>query len=585
MQNCLRMLALAAALMLGATAGCSRPAQGGSDGHDHSGGAAHGHDQGSGEDLEPISITLFTSKVLLFMEYPHLVQGEQADFLAHFSVLSTGEPVRSGSLTFEVTPPSGSTVNLPLDAPRRDGLFVPEWVFKTPGEHRLRLLLNSPQVEDILDVGSVIVHASAHDAEHAADAIAGDEPPDVVPFLLEQQWKIELLLATSSRQTLTHRIKAPARIVPKHGTSAVVSSSVAGRLSPPTDAHFPLVGQRVEAGEVLAFIEPPLPATDAIQLMANQSWMQSLELEIAFRKLDLNMKTAEIERAIRTASARLDFAKRANDRADELRKKGVGTDQQFDKAEQDFRLARAEIDAAMASKRANDEVRTHLGELRAGTDTAIGTSEGRAARQRLPIKAPISGMVVMSASVEGEQVEEHAPVFRIVNAERVWVRANVSEFDLGLLSASPGATLSLPAFPGWQTDILGEAGGRFVHMGTVVDEVSRVVPITYELPNPDGRFRVGMLAEVQVATQTADEVVAIPEEAVVMDNGRPIAFVMLEGETFQRREITLGIRDNGFVEVVSGVEMGERVATKGSYALKLASQSQSPSSFGAGHVH
>ena len=122
-----------------------------------------------------------------------------------------------------------------------------------------------------------------------------------------------------------------------------------------------------------------------------------------------------------------------------------------------------------------------------------------------------------------------------------------------------------------------------MHLGTVVDESSRVVPITYELPNPDGRFRVGMLAEVHVATQRAEEVVAITEQAVVMDNGRPVAFVMLEGETFQRRELKLGIRDNGFVEIKSGVEVGERVATKGAYALKLASQS--PSSFGAGHVH
>ncbi|MEE9293684.1 MAG: efflux RND transporter periplasmic adaptor subunit [Phycisphaerae bacterium] len=575
MQDRLRMLALAATLILGATAGCDRPSQGKPD--------AHGHDQGDEKGLEPISVTFFTSKVLLFMEYPHLVQGEQAEFLAHFSVLSTGEPVRSGSLVFEVTPPNGSPVNLTLEEPRRDGLFVPEWVFKTPGEHRLRLLLSSPQVQDAVDVGSVIVHATAHDAEHAAEATAGDEPPDLVPFLLEQQWKIELLLATASRHTLTHRITAPARIVPKQGTSAVASPPIAGRLSPPNDAHFPHVGQRVEAGEVLAFVEPPLPATDAAQLIANRAWIQALELEIAFRKLDLNMKTAEIEKAVRAATAKLDFAKRTRGRADDLRQKGVGTDQQFDKAEQDLRLAQAEHDAAMASKRANDEVRTQLGELRAGTGIDFGMTEGHAARPRMPIKAPISGVVVKSASVEGEQVEAHAPVFRIVNAHRIWVRANVSEFDLGSLTASPGATLSLSAFPGWQTDILSEAGGRFVHLGTVVDESSRVVPITYELPNPDGRFRIGMLAEVQVATKTAEEVVAIPEEAVVMDNGRPIAFVMLEGETFQRRELELGIRDNGFVEIKSGVEVGERVATKGSYALKLASQS--PSSFGAGHVH
>ncbi len=84
MQNNLRILALAAALTLGATAGCDRPAQGEPD--------EHGHVHGGDEGLEPISVTLFTSKVLLFMEYPHLVQGEQAEFLAHFSVLATGSP-------------------------------------------------------------------------------------------------------------------------------------------------------------------------------------------------------------------------------------------------------------------------------------------------------------------------------------------------------------------------------------------------------------------------------------------------------------------------------------------------------------
>jgi multidrug efflux pump subunit AcrA (membrane-fusion protein) len=58
---------------------------------------------------------------------------------------------------------------------------------------------------------------------------------------------------------------------------------------------------------------------------------------------------------------------------------------------------------------------------------------------------------------------------------------------------------------------------------------------------------------------------------------------MLEGETFQRREVDLGIRDNGWIEVVSGVAEGERVATRGAYAIKLAALS--PASFGHGHGH
>ena len=68
-----------------------------------------------------------------------------------------------------------------------------------------------------------------------------------------------------------------------------------------------------------------------------------------------------------------------------------------------------------------------------------------------------------------------------------------------------------------------------------------------------------------------------------MDNGRPVAFVLLSGETFQKRVLELGIRDGRFVEVKSGLKEGERVVTKGAYLVKLASAS--PASFGAGHAH
>ncbi len=265
MQNSLRILALVAALTLGATAGCDRPAQGEPD--------EHGHVHGGEEGLEPISVTLFTSKVLLFMEYPHLVQGEQAEFLAHFSVLATGEPVRSGSLTFEVTPPSGPPAGLTWDAPRRDGLFVPEWVFETPGEYRLRLLLDGPQAQEVVDIGSVIVHADADAAFHAAEAAAEDDPPDLVPFLLEQQWKIGLLLTSVGKRTLVHRLPIPAQIVAPQGASAVVSPPVAGRLLPPPGGRLPHVGDQVRAGQLLALVEPPLPVTDVAQLSANRAWL------------------------------------------------------------------------------------------------------------------------------------------------------------------------------------------------------------------------------------------------------------------------------------------------------------------------
>jgi RND family efflux transporter MFP subunit len=209
-------------------------------------------------------------------------------------------------------------------------------------------------------------------------------------------------------------------------------------------------------------------------------------------------------------------------------------------------------------------------------------ADGDAGALQLPLVAPLSGHIVEVGSVEGEHVEALEKVYEIVNLETVWVLARISEFDLGALPEAPNASLELPSVPGRRFNVR-ESGGRLVNIGTRVDPQTRTVPIRFELPNPEGVFRAGLFANVYLETQRTQDGLAVPEQAIVLDNGRPLVYVMLGGETFQRREVELGIRDNGWVEVLAGVQDGERVATRGAYAIKLASLS--PASFGAGHGH
>jgi multidrug efflux pump subunit AcrA (membrane-fusion protein) len=75
----------------------------------------------------------------------------------------------------------------------------------------------------------------------------------------------------------------------------------------------------------------------------------------------------------------------------------------------------------------------------------------------------------------------------------------------------------------------------------------------------------------------------VPAEAIVDDAGRPIVFVQREGETFERRAVTLGLRSGGLVQITDGVKAGDRVVTKGAYLVRLASLSTSVPAHG--HVH
>ncbi len=542
------------------------------------GGHAH-----SSEGPDPISVTMFTPQIQLFMEYPHLAKGMRARFLAHVTVLATGAPVRSGSLTFQLTRPDGTQQDLTLDAPKRAGLFVPEWHAGPPGTYSLRLIVDSPQVQDTIDVGELIVHASEDAAFHAAEAAAESDPPDLVQFLLEQQWKIGTLYEPVTKRTLVHRLALPGQIVAPQGAAAVVSPPFAGRLLRPVNGRLPRIGDHVEAGQTLAMIEPQLPATEIVQLSANRAQVQSLETELALRELDLDTKALEVDRSLIQSEARLEFARRAMERINQLRQKGVGTDQQLDEATQNLRLAEAEHEAAKAMKRSYEQAHERLVDLRlktvgSGRDVEPGTS----VYQR-PLVAPISGEIVSVQHMEGEHLDAQQEVFRIVSIEDVWVKAEISEFDLTELADNPGATMTLPAYPDRRFAILNGGGGRLVNIASVVDPETRTLSVVYEMPNPEGLFRAGMFANVYLETRTATNVVALPEKAVVKDNGRPTAYVLIDGENFQRRVLELGVRDGGFVEVTGGLVEGERVVTNGAYAIKLASLS--PASFGHGHGH
>ncbi len=506
------------------------------------------------DSLEPTSATVFGERLLVFLEYPHLVRGVPARFLAHLTVLESGEPVRSGTVTLEIGPS-----HLAVDAPKREGLFIPEGSLPEPGRFPGRLTVKSEQAEESLDLGEIVVHASEEEAATAASSSGGDEPPNAVPFLMEQQWKVKLLLAEARPRTLTERLIVPARAAALEGSSAVVSPPVGGRLLAPHSGPLPRTGEIVEAGETLALVEPPLGAPELAQLRA--------------LGLEFDLKALEVIRAVGEAQARLRFAERELERIGKLRAEGLSTQQQLEQAEQNLAVAKTEIEAASRMNESLERlVASDGGEKQDNPGAVI----------QFPLSSPISGRVVEVLGVQGESVAPQTPVFRILDASRIWVEGRVSEFDIALIRDARQAVARFAALPEQPFELLGAGDGR-PYIGQEVDPPSRTLLVRYELENPEGAVRPGMLAELHIATGEHQAAVAIPMDAVVVDQGLPTAYVMLEGELFQKRDLEVGAKDGNWVEVVRGIEAGEKVATRGAYIVKLAALS--PASFGAGHAH
>ncbi|HWP37405.1 MAG TPA: hypothetical protein VNL18_07605, partial [Gemmatimonadales bacterium] len=109
------------------------------------------------------------------------------------------------------------------------------------------------------------------------------------------------------------------------------------------------------------------------------------------------------------------------------------------------------------------------------------------------------------------------------------------------------------------------------------------VLVLYEAANPDGTIRVGATARVAVSTGVPVRGVVVPSSAILEEEGRPICYVQVAGERFEKRDLTLGGTDGTQVVVLSGVRAGERVVSGAAYQVRLAALSSSVPL--EGHAH
>ena len=192
------------------------------------------------------------------------------------------------------------------------------------------------------------------------------------------------------------------------------------------------------------------------------------------------------------------------------------------------------------------------------------------------IHAPISGTVVNVIKSTGEQVAPGEAILEIVALDTVWVEAPVFERDLGKLAKQGNAVFTTAAYPDK------EFQGRLVNIGKVIDEQSRTAKAIFEVANRSEELSIGMQANVRLDSGSRTQVLLIPKEAVLDNEGKKIVYVLLSGEEFERRDVVLGDEYGDKVAILSGVQKGERVVTQGAYQLKL--QELRPAEAGA-HSH
>lgn len=505
----------------------------GCGGHDHDDKGGHGHDKAAEAELPGQSVTVWTERTELFMEYKPLIVGQETGFAAHVTVDANGKPVTTGSATITLTMSGAPPIEVSVREPSNPGIFRPTVTPTKPGKCELTMSITSPQLTDAFTIGPCEVFAS----EAAARAAVKEEPepPGRITYLKEQAWKTDFATMPARERDLQDGVRATGEIRPVAGKEAQLTAPSAGRVSLVSPA--PILGMPVKKDQILATITPR--ATGGADRPTLAADVTAAEAEAAAAR-------TELERAQRLVSAQ------------------AAAPKAVDEATTRLKIAEARLAGA----------RGRLAQFDAG---ARGAGGGRV----FQVRAPADGNLVSIEAASGQGVDEGQALFTVIDLDRVWLVAKVFEADVPRVENAQSAWFSIDGYE--QPFTVDSSNGKLVTVGRVVDPQTRTVPVIFEVDNTAGKLRIGNFTKTVIATGVPRKALAIPDLAIVEDGGRSVAFVMVEGESFERRPLRLGIRSNGWSEVLEGVKAGERVVTKGVYEVKLASASGAVPAHGHAH--
>jgi membrane fusion protein, heavy metal efflux system len=217
------------------------------------------------------------------------------------------------------------------------------------------------------------------------------------------------------------------------------------------------------------------------------------------------------------------------------------------------------------------EVRKGLGDrVKEGETLAI--IEGNQSLATYEVRSLISGTVIEKHVTLGEFVRDDSDIYVVADLSTVWVHVAIYARDVNRVRRGQRATIA--------TVGEGPTGdGVIDYVGPVVGEATRAATARVVLGNGAARWRPGTFVTARIVTAERPAKVAVPEGAIQRLEGRECVFVE-DGDGFVSRPVTIGATDGEWIEILSGLEPGERIVVRGSFVLKSELQKSE-----AGHEH
>src|SRR5436190_11289798 len=247
---------------------------------------------------------------------------------------------------------------------------------------------------------------------------------------------------------------------------------------------------------------------------------------------------------VRKASAELEQARQAFERADELHKRQLVPKQALDDAQATLRAKQASYESALQNAR------------NLGADIDASNAMVKLAERQLrdaTIRAPFDGYVQKRLVSVGEFVKNQTPVLTVVRVNPLKVTAEIPERMAPWIEVGQAVDVRVDAFPDKTFS------GKVSRISPAVNAQTRAFAFEALVPNADGQLKPGTFARVHIATALVEQVVTIPYAAMQYRYGVNRAFVVTDNH-LTMHELKIGDRLNDRVEILDGVKPGDVIA-------------------------
>lgn len=185
----------------------------------------------------------------------------------------------------------------------------------------------------------------------------------------------------------------------------------------------------------------------------------------------------------------------------------------------------------------------------------------RKIKRNLHLHTTVSGTVIKIGARKGQYVTPQTELYMIADLAKVWVYADIYEYELPWVKLGDIISITLAGIPGKTFK------GKVSYIYPYAESKTRTIKVRAEFENTERLLKPEMFADVTIKSSKAVEAIIVPSEAIIRSGTKNQVFVVHDSGKFEPHVVTLGIESNGQVAILNGINANDRVVTSGQFLI------------------